>query len=89
MSGSKERNENGVTRDGKVKVALDRLTGRGNRRPGLIGDVIGRRRKCISIGGTWGNAIRLADVGEGNYFLGIEQNQSHLQELGATMGSTL
>lgn len=34
-----------------VKVGMGQLTGRGNRRLEVIGDVIGREREFISIGG--------------------------------------
>lgn len=51
--------ENGVTRDSTVKAGMGQLTGRGNRRPEVIGDVTSRGRKSISIGGIWCIPIQL------------------------------
>lgn len=38
---------------------MGQLTGRGNRRPEVISDVISRRRKSISVGGIWAIPIQL------------------------------
>lgn len=53
-TGSRHHNENGVTRDSGAELGIGQLTGRGNRRPEVICDVISRRRKSTSIGSTQG-----------------------------------
>lgn len=53
---------------------MGQLTGRGNRRPEVIRDVISRRRKSISIGSIWGIPIQLVSlltkVGQEKCFVG-------------------
>lgn len=65
---------NGVTRDSGVEEGMGQLTGRGNRRPEVIRDVISRRRKSISIGSIWGIPIQLVSlltkVGQEKCFVG-------------------
>lgn len=46
--GSTHQNENGVTGDSGAVQKAGQLTGQGNRRPEVIGDVISRSRKSIS-----------------------------------------
>lgn len=71
--GSRQLNQNEVTTDGEVKVAVGQLTGRGNRRLAVIDDVICQERKFSSIGGTQGKpiwlVIELTDVKEQNHFI--------------------
>ena len=83
--------ENGVTRDSTVKAGTGRLTGRGNRRPEVISDVISGRRKSISIGGIWGIPIQLVspltNVGQEKCSVGSMWNKIKIGPKGSSVVS--
>lgn len=81
----------GHRRQSTVKVGVGQLTGRGNRRPEVIGDVINRGRKSISKEGICGNSIQLVrpstNVEQEKFSVGSTENKIKVSLWGSSVDS--